>query len=103
MALVLTCALMAACAARPANPVKMVQSGDEMADCQKIEAEMVRNNEQIRQLANIDSDVESGNVVAFLLWAPLIDFSKTEEIEVNALLDRNRHLNRLRQRKACGD
>lgn len=105
----LAAVLLAACAARPANPVPLSRPGDEALSCEDMAREMERNRKAATGLAGAEDDVVSGNIAAgvvgvALFWPALfaMDLSNAEQIELRALNDRNDALRRRAARKGCG-
>lgn len=94
---------LAGCQGRQANPVSMVRANDDQLNCGELNTEVSANNSQIRQLSGQDEDVETGNVVAAIVFPFAIDLSSKEQIEMRALIDRNRHLTRLRKARDCAE
>ena len=81
----------------------MVRANDDQLNCGELNTEVSANNSQIRQLSGQDEDVETGNVVAAIVFPFAIDLSSKEQIEMRALIDRNRHLTRLRKARDCAE
>lgn len=94
-------ALCAGCQGRQANPVSMVQPGDDELTCAQLTGEIKGNNVQIRHLSGKDEEVEVGNAIAVVVFPFGIDLSSKEQIEMRALLDRNRQLDRIRKTRDC--
>ena len=98
--------LLTSCAGRDPRPVETSQSGDSEKSCQALETEM----------ANIESDIlerfpksdKSGSntglgIAGVFLIVPwfFMDFSKADEIEVSALIQRHNHLLITAKDKEC--
>lgn len=68
--------------------------------CEEITTEIKANNHAIQNLTGDASSVDTQNVVGLVIMPyALLDYSDKERIEINALSERNRILDRLRQRK----
>jgi len=100
--------LVSACAGREARPIDTVKATDGQMSCQLMIAEVQANNSRARSLIKEKNDSEGKNVAvavvgAILFWPALfaMDLKKTEEIEMRALHDRNRHLVNLMGQKQC--
>ncbi len=95
------------CAGRAANPVMVHQYGDERKSCKALEREISFTEDGIRRLLP-QTEKTGKNVVlgvtGFFFLVPLffMDFSKAEQIEVNALRQRYNHLVILAEEKNCG-
>lgn len=95
------------CAGRAANPVMVHQYGDERKSCKALEREISFTEDEIRRLLP-QTEKTGKNVVlgvtGFFFLVPLffMDFSKAEQIEVNALRQRYNHLVILAEEKNCG-
>jgi hypothetical protein len=95
------------CAGRTPNPVQTYQYGDEKRSCNALRAE-ISNIESDIQRKLPDSDKTGTNVAlgvagAFLLvpWF-FMDFSKADQVEIEALRRRYNHLVILSAEKSCG-
>ena len=96
------------CAVRQASPVRISQPGDADLTCSAIDAERVSNQDRALGLASQDKRIESGNTVAAVVASTVfppawgaVDLSNAERIEVEALIDRNRHLEELSRARGC--
>lgn len=98
--------ILTACAGRAANPIMVQQYGDTNKSCEALETDMAFVNAEIAKLipdtAKTGKNVALGVTGAFLL-VPLffMDFSKAEQIEVDALRHRYHHLSMIAQDKKC--
>lgn len=90
-----------ACAARQAHPVKISQPNDPKLTCSEIEAERAANLETAIELAGTDKATEVRNVFAAVIFVGAVDISQVEQIEMRALYDRNKTLERLAKGKTC--
>jgi hypothetical protein len=99
--------LTSSCAGRPANPISVVQVGDESRSCEALIAEMSQIDADIaRKLPDTQKtgkNVALGIAGLFLLvpWF-FMDFTESEQIEIEALRNRYTHLNSLAADKKCG-
>lgn len=104
---ILTATLVVSCGGRAANPVMVHQYGDEQKSCKALEREIAFTEEEIHCL--IPKTEKTGKNVAlgitgFILIIPwfFMDFSKAEQIEVNALRQRYNNLVIIATDKECG-
>ena len=104
---ILTATLVVSCGGRAANPVMVHQYGDEQKSCKALEREIAFTEEEIHRL--IPKTEKTGKNVAlgitgFILIIPwfFMDFSKAEQIEVNALRQRYNNLVIIATDKECG-
>lgn len=98
--------LVIGCAGRAANPVMIQQYGDDKKTCQALEREMAFIQGEIQRL--IPQTEKTGKNVAlgvtgFFFLVPLffMDFSKAEQIEVDAYRQRYNHLLIIAGDKQC--
>jgi hypothetical protein len=104
-----TAALLAGCAARDANPVQVSQPRDVALSCEAIDLEIRTADEMAARVA-AESDADFGrNVVigtlGVLFFPPALfalDLGPAEELELEALRQRNDHLEELRSSQGCG-
>lgn len=99
--------LIAACAGRPANPVSVVQLGDENRSCSALIAEMSQIDANIA--AKLPDTQKTGKNVAlgvagafFLVPWFFMDFTESEKIEIEAMRNRYTRLNSIAADKGCG-
>ena len=101
------CLAVAGCAGRTPNPVPSYQPGDEKRSCNGLKAEISNVEADIqRKLPDAEktgSNVALGVAGAFLLvpWF-FMDFSKADQIEIEALRRRYNQLVILSSEKSCG-
>lgn len=99
-------AVLAGCAGRAANPIMIQQYGDNAKSCQALELDMAFIESEVQRLVpdteKTGKNVALGVTGAFLL-VPLffMDFSQSEQIEVNAYRQRYNHLAILSMEKGC--
>lgn len=99
-------AALSGCAGRAANPVMVQQYGDNAKSCQALEHDMAFIESEVQRLVpdteKTGKNVALGVTGAFLL-VPLffMDFSHSEQIEVNAYRQRYNHLAMLAMDKGC--
>lgn len=99
--------MLAGCGGREARPVSTYQYGDHEKSCKALEMEMQFTEEKIQQLLpetkKTGKNVALGVAGAFLLvpWY-YMDFTKSEQIEAEALRDRYNQLLVLAVDKECG-
>jgi len=99
--------VVSSCAGRSANPVMVQQYGDRELSCEGLEMQMSMIDQEIRR--KIPDTHKTGKNVAlgvagwFLLvpWF-FMDFSKAEQIEIDALRQRYNHLVIMAHEKGCG-
>jgi hypothetical protein len=95
------------CAGRTPNPVAGYELGDDRKSCNSLKAELANTHADIqRKLPDVNKtgqNVALGVTGAFLL-VPLffMDFSKADQIEVEALRRRYNNLVILASEKSCG-
>jgi len=95
------------CAGRTPNPVQAYQYGDEKRSCDALKAELAYVESEIqRKLPDSDktgSNVALGVAGVFLLvpWF-FMDFSKADQVEIEALRRRYNNLVILSAEKSCG-
>ena len=98
--------MMPGCAGRSANPVMVYQHDDEERSCDALERELEIIEEDILALLpetdKSDKNTQLGIAGIFLL-VPFffMDISKSEQIEVNALIKRYNHLIDISDKKDC--
>ena len=104
--LLIACLILTACAGRTANPIMVQQYGDTNKSCEALEADMSFVNSEMSRL--LPETSKTGKNVAlgvtgaiFLVPLFFMDFSKAEQIEVDALRQRYHHLNLIAQDKKC--
>lgn len=96
-----------ACAGRAANPIAAVQIGDDRRSCDALIAEMSQIDSNIA--AKLPDTQKTGKNVAlgvaglFLLvpWF-FMDFTQSEQIEIEAMRNRYTRLNSIAADKGCG-
>ena len=101
-------AALSACGARSSNPVAISQPGDANLTCDQIEAQVKANNALAIQKAGGDEATQNQNaaviaVGTIVFWPAIlaVDLSSAEQIELRALQDRNKSLERLHRNKEC--
>ncbi|MEI8363329.1 MAG: hypothetical protein WCG35_08945 [Betaproteobacteria bacterium] len=98
---------MAGCAGRAANPVMVQQYGDQNKSCEAIEKELTFIESEVGRLApkteKTGKNVGLG-VAGALLIVPwfFMDFSESEQVEIDAFRRRYNHLIILAEDKKCG-
>ena len=106
IAIALSLLLLPACTGRPANPVMVYQHGDEARSCDALKRELELIEDDILTLLpetdKADKNTQLGVAGVFLL-VPLffMDISKSEQVEVNALIKRYNHLIEVADTKDC--
>ena len=100
-AITLPLILVIGCAGRAANPVMVYQYGDEQQSCGAlIETEIF---DLLPQREKADKNTKLGVTGIFLLVPFLLmDISKSEQVEANALIKRYNHLLGISEEEACG-
>jgi hypothetical protein len=97
---------LSACAGRSAHPVMVYQHGDEERSCDALERELELIEDDILSLLpetdKADRNTRLGIAGIFLL-VPFffMDLSKSEQIEMNALIKRYNHLLEIADNKEC--
>ena len=105
-AILLTVSMLLGCAGRPAHPVMVYQHEDEARSCDALDRELELIEEEITELVpqtyKADKNTALGVTGLFLL-VPLffMDISKTEQIEINALIKRYNHLLKIAEINEC--
>ena len=98
---------MSGCAGRAANPVMVQQYGDQNKSCEAIEKELTFIESEVGRLApkteKTGKNVGLG-VAGALLIVPwfFMDFSESEQVEIDAFRRRYNHLIILAEDKKCG-
>jgi len=98
--------LFTGCASRPAHPVMVYQHGDDARSCDALERELELIEEDILALLpqtdKADKNTQLGIAGIFLL-VPFffMDISKSEQVEVNALIKRYNHLLEIATEEEC--
>lgn len=107
VALILTFTLLVNCGGRAANPIMVQQYGDKEKPCKALELEMSQMQTEIQRL--VPKTDKTGKNVAlgitgllFIIPLFFMDLSQAEQIEVNALRQRNNHLVIIATDKNCG-
>ena len=106
-ALTLSALMLLGCAGREAHPVSTYQYGDEKKSCKALEMELTFTEEKIQRLLpeteKTGKNVGLG-VAGVLLIVPwfFMDFTKSEQIEAEALRDRYNQLLVIAEDKNCG-
>jgi hypothetical protein len=102
-----TAAMLNACAGRPPAPVAVVQPADAALDCQAIMAQVQANDGKITELGREEGAKVAQNVVAgvagLFIW-PLwfaMDFQGTAGKEIAALQSRQTYLATVATQKGC--
>ena len=96
-----------ACTVRESNPVAISQPGDSRLSCAQIRSQVTQNNSIVESLAEKDRSIKLQNDFALglsILVLPAVfavDGSKVEQIELRALVDRNKNLKRIFGNKSC--
>jgi hypothetical protein len=99
--------VLAGCGGRAANPVMVSQFGDQRKSCEALQVEMSQNQQEISRLLP-DTNKDGANaflgVAGLFLLVPwfFMDFSESEQIEVNAYRQRYNHLALVAMDKKCG-
>lgn len=99
--------LLAGCGGRAANPVMVSQYGDQRKSCEALQVEMSQNQQEISRMLpeteKTGANAALGVAGLFLLvpWF-FMDFSESEQIEVNAFRQRYNHLALVAMDKNCG-
>lgn len=107
LAVLLVCLGAYGCAGRTPNPVQTYQYGDEKRSCAGLRSELSNIDADIqRKLPDSDktgSNVALGVAGAFLLvpWF-FMDFSKADQVEIEALRRRHNSLVIIAADKSCG-
>jgi len=97
---------LASCAGRDPRPIQISQVGDHEKSCSTLETEMEYIDKDILErfpdASKTGSNTGLGVAGAFLIvpWF-FMDFSKADEIEVSALIERYNHLLITAQDKSC--
>lgn len=99
--------VLAGCGGRAANPVMVSQYGDQRKSCEALQVEMSQNQQEISRML---PETEKTGTNTFLGVAGLflivpwffMDFSESEQIEVNAYRQRYNHLGLVAMDKKCG-
>ena len=105
-AILLIVSMLLGCAGRPAHPVMVYQHEDEARSCDALDRELELIEEEITELVpqtyKADNNTALGVTGLFLL-VPLffMDISKTEQIEINALIKRYNHLLKIAEINEC--
>ena len=105
-AILITVSMLLGCAGRPAHPVMVYQHEDEARSCDALDRELELIEEEITervpQTYKADNNTALGVTGLFLL-VPLffMDISKTEQIEINALIKRYNHLLKIAEINEC--
>lgn len=95
------------CGGRAANPIMVSQYGDHKKSCETLQVEMSQNQQEISRMLpeteKTGTNVALGVVGLFLIvpWF-FMDFSESEQIEVNAYRQRYNHLALVAMDKDCG-
>jgi len=106
-ALTLSALILVGCAGREAHPVSTYQYGDEKKSCKALDMELTFTDEKIQRLLpeteKTGKNVGLG-VAGVLLIVPwfFMDFTKSEQIEAEALRDRYNQLLVIAEDKDCG-
>jgi hypothetical protein len=106
-ALTLSALMLLGCAGREAHPVSTYQYGDEKKSCKALDMELTFTEEKIQRLLpethKTGKNVGLG-VAGVLLIVPwfFMDFTKSEQIEAEALRDRYNQLLVIAEDKNCG-
>jgi hypothetical protein len=100
--------VLCACAAAPSNPVAISQPGDASLSCDQIIDQVEANNELAIEksgadAATVDGNIAKGAIASVIFWPAIlaVDLSNSDQIELRALRDRNRSLERLYRKKGC--
>jgi len=104
----LLCVALLGCAGRKAEPVAVMEPYDDKLACEQIQAEISSNETQALQLSSQNESAHSNNVAigvvgAILFWPALfaLDTGDAEKVEMQALHDRNTHLDTVYAQKGC--
>lgn len=96
-----------ACAGRPANPISVAQLGDDSRSCAALIAEMSQIDASIA--SKLPETQKTGTNVAlgvaglfFLVPWFFMDFTESEQIEIEALRNRHTRLTAIGADKGCG-
>lgn len=99
--------VMVGCAGRAANPVMVQQYGDQNKSCEALEKELTFIESEVQRLApkteKTGKNVGLG-VAGALFIVPwfFMDFSESEQVEIDAFRRRYNHLIILAEEKKCG-
>ena len=95
------------CGGRAANPIMVAQYGDQRKSCEALQVEMSQNHQEVARL--LPETEKSGynaamGVAGLFILIPwfFMDFSESEQIEVNAYRQRYNHLALVAMEKKCG-
>jgi hypothetical protein len=95
------------CGGRAANPIMISQYGDQRKSCEALEMEMSQTHQEISRILP-DTEKTGKNallgITGVFLLVPFffMDFSESEQIEVNAYRQRYNHLALIAMEKKCG-
>ena len=95
------------CAGRAANPVMVQQYGDQNKSCEAIEKELAFIESEVQRLSSKTEKTGKNvglGVAGALLIVPwfFMDFSESEQVEIDAFRRRYNHLIILAEDKKCG-
>lgn len=96
------------CAGQAANPIAVYRPGDENKSCNTLGAELLGIDKQITQKKEQNSKKESRNmlyfITGFIILVPwfFMDLKESEQVEINALQQREGALKIIAADKNCG-
>ena len=95
------CGLLAACGGRTSHPVEATTAHDDQLSCDHLQAELAVNSRHIEDL-RAEKDSDENNNIGILVTTPLwMDFSDSEDKEIQGLQNRNAVLSDIIARKHC--
>jgi len=106
-AFVMIVLLLVNCGGRAAYPIMTQQPGDHKKSCKTLLIEMVQIQGDIHKLIPLTHKAGRNILLAAAGWFLLfplsyMDFSKAEEVELEALIRRHNHLVNVAKEKICG-
>jgi hypothetical protein len=100
---------LAGCGGRTAQPIASVLTQDQQLNCEQIQSEIAGNEGRIASLAHEERRAHNANIAigvvgAVLFWPALfaLDTTNTEQVEMNALRQRNSMLLMMSGQRSCG-
>lgn len=99
--------VLAGCGGRAANPVMVSQYGDQKKSCEALQVEMSQNQQEISRMlpetekTGMNTALGIAGLFIIVPWF-FMDFSESEQIEVNAYRQRYNHLALVAMDKQCG-
>ena len=99
--------LLSNCGGRAAHPVQVVQSEDETLSCAYLKEFVSGINKQIASHVKAKDHRDANNAGLILMYGPsgalINDATNTEETEIQAWVNRNKHLVGIMKSKECTD